>query len=116
MYDLLFEPALAVRVGAAQWEGIGVRHINRLCHFDDVQSDSYDVTVRIPPYVEDFDRFEKCNNDCIQRQLRCWCGKNARRRSGAQNGRRCRSHVQVGRPPEASTAESFSTSAVEAIC
>jgi hypothetical protein len=116
MYDLLFEPVLAVRVGAAQWEGIGVRHINRLCHFDDVQSDSYDVTVRIPPYVEDFDRFEKCNNDCIQRQLRCWCGKNARRRSGAQNGRRCRSHVQVGRPPEASTAESFSTSAVEAIC
>ena len=25
MSDLLFEPVLAVRVGAAQWEGIGVR-------------------------------------------------------------------------------------------
>jgi hypothetical protein len=39
MSDLLFEPVLAVRVGAAQWEGIGVRHINRLCHFDNVQSE-----------------------------------------------------------------------------
>jgi hypothetical protein len=69
MSNLLFEPALAVRVGAAQWEGIGVRHIHRLCHFDNVQSDSHDVTVRIPPRVEDFDRFEKCNNDCIQRHF-----------------------------------------------
>jgi hypothetical protein len=25
--------------------------------------------VRIPPRVEDFDRFEKCNNDCIQRHF-----------------------------------------------
>jgi hypothetical protein len=47
MSDPLFEPVLAVRVGAAQSEGVGVRHINRLCHFDNVQSDPYVATMSI---------------------------------------------------------------------